>query len=339
LDDRRFFKIGVGIIVLFILGIVLKAARSVLYPFIVAVFASYVVEPVIVFLRKLKIPKSAVIVLVLLGALALLLSLGLIVYSSGKALAADLPQFEQRLTNLAGAIEKSSGGIPIKLRVAAWIEKVNLGDVASFVKAIVGPFVDLVSKLFLLFVFLAFILAGRGRGTTKLLMVLGPARSAEVLWAIGNINLEVRRYLVIKTLMSLVNGLIVWAVLEIFHVEFALLFGFLAFLLNFIPSVGSLAATVLRVGFALFQFGTIWVPLWILLITVGVDAVLANLIEPRVMGKGLGLSPLVILFSLLFWGWLWGIPGVIMAVPLIAVVKIVCQNVPALQPLALLMEP
>jgi AI-2 transport protein TqsA len=338
LADNRFYKIAVGVIVIFILGIVLKAARSVLYPFILAVFASYVVEPVIVFLRKFRIPHGAVIALILLGALALLLSIGLLVYTSGRTLAADLPRFESRLTDLAGMIEKSSGGIPLKERVAGILERVNLAGVATFVKGAAGSFVDLVNKLFLLFLFLVFILAGRGRGTAKLVKALGPARSAEVLWAIGNINLQVRKYLGIKTLMSLINGLTVWIVLEIFGVEFALLFGFLAFLLNFIPNVGSLVAAVLRVGFALFQFGTPWVALWVLIITVGLDTAMGYFVEPRLMGKGLGLSPLLVFFSLLFWGWLWGVPGVIMAVPLVAVVKIVCQNVSGLRPLALLME-
>ncbi len=338
MDDKRFLKIAVGVIVLFLVGIVLKAARSVLYPFILAIFISYVIEPAIGFLLKLKIPKSAVIALILLGALVLLLSIGVLIYSSGKTLAADLPRFEKRLTELAGMLEKSSGGIPLKLRVAALLEKVNLEGVASFVKAVVGPFVDLVTKLFLLFLFLAFILAGRGKGTAKLLAALGPARSAEVLWAIGNINLQVRRYLGIKTVMSLINGVTVWVVLEIFGVEFALLFGFLAFILNFIPNIGSLVAAVLRVGFAYFQFGSPWVPLWILVITVGLDTIMGSLVEPRIMGKGLGLSPLVVLFSLLFWGWLWGVPGIVMAIPLVAVVKIVCQNVPALRPIAVLME-
>ncbi len=338
MDDNRFYKIALFVAVLFVLGIVLKAARSVLYPFILAVFASYVVEPVIVFLRRLKIPHGAVIALILVGALAVLLSVGLLVYSSGRTLAADLPRFESRLADLAGMLEKGSGGIPLKQRVAALLEKVNLVGVASFVKAAAGSFVDLVNKLFLLFLFLVFILAGRGRGTAKLVKALGPARSAEVLWAIGNINLQVRRYLGIKTLMSLINGLTVWIVMALFGVEFALLFGFLAFLLNFIPNVGSLVAAVLRVAFALFQFGTPWVALWVLIITVGIDTAMGYFVEPRLLGRGLGLSPLLVFFSLLFWGWLWGIPGVIMAVPLVAVAKIVCENVPGLRPLAQLME-
>ena len=139
--------------------------------------------------------------------------------------------------------------------------------------------------------------------------------------------------------MSLANGLMVWIVLLFFGVDFAALFGLLAFLLNFIPNIGSFIASVLRVGFAFFQFGTFWTPFWVLVVSNGLDMVLGNILEPRIMGKGLGLSPLLVFFSLLFWGWLWGIPGMILSVPLTAVVKIVCQNVPALRPVAVLMGP
>jgi AI-2 transport protein TqsA len=85
---------------------------------------------------------------------------------------------------------------------------------------------------------------------------------------------------------------------------------------------------------AAFQFGSIFPALWILLILGGLDLVIANLLEPKLMGQGLGLSPLVVLFSLIFWGWLWGIPGLILAVPLMAVIKIICIHIPALDPVA-----
>jgi AI-2 transport protein TqsA len=166
---------------------------------------------------------------------------------------------------------------------------------------------------------------------------LGDGRAGRVRSMLEAINGQVRKYLVIKTAMSLVNGLMVWIVLALFGVDFAALFGLLAFLLNFIPSIGSLLATALRVGFAFFQFGTFWTPLWILVVTVSLDTVMGSFLEPKIMGKGLGLSPLLVFFSLLFWGWLWGIPGMILSVPLTAVVKIVCQNIPALRPVAVLM--
>lgn len=339
MDDQRFYRLAVGVVLLFISGIALKAARSVIFPFILAIFISYVLDPVVAFLLKIKVPKSAAIALILLGAFVFLYLVGAIVYSSGKTLAAELPRYEQRLTDLAGFLEKNVGGIPLKVRIAAALEKIDLQTVGSFVLASLGPFVGLVSKLFLLFLFLAFIVAGRGKATAKIRRALSPAQSGQVLEALENINSQVRRYLGVKTLLSLANGLTVWIVLEIFGVDFALVFGFLAFLLNYIPNIGSLIATLLRVGFAYFQFGTIWVPLWILVITVGLDMVMGNVIEPRVMGRELGLSPLVVLFSLVFWGWLWGIPGMIMAVPLAAVIKIVSQNIPALRRVALMIGP
>jgi AI-2 transport protein TqsA len=337
--DRRFFNWAVGLILVFVLGIVVKETRSVLFPFILAVFISYVIDPVVAFFLKVGIPKGAAIALILLGAFVVLYLLGALVYASGKTLAAELPRFEERLTNLAAWLEKEAAGLPLRLRLASYLEKVNLQSLASVVLGSLGPFIGLVSKLLVLFVFLAFIVAGRGRGTAKLVKALSPARSAQVLKVIENINGQVRRYLLIKALTSLLNGLEVWAVLAVFGVDFALLFGFLAFLLNFIPDIGSPIATVLRVGFALFQFGTIWVPLGVLLITVAMDIVIGNWVEPRVLGHRLGLSPLVVLFSLVFWGWLWGVPGMIMAVPLTAVIKIVCQNIEALRPAAVLMGP
>lgn len=336
MDDNKYFRFSVGLIVIFVLGIVLKEVREVIYPFILAIFISYVVDPIIAFLLRLKIPKAAAAAIILLGAFVVLSLIGIVVYSSGKTLAAELPRFEQRLTDLTGWLEKGVGGLPLKDQVASYVGKVNLQRAASYVLRALGPVLGLFGKLLILFLFLAVIVFGRGRVTAKVRKFLSPQRAAQVIGALDKINSQVRNYLVIKTVMSLINGLIVWIVLALFGVDFALLFGFLAFLLNYIPNIGSLVATVLRVGFALFQFGTIWTPLWILVITVGTDQVLGNLVEPRMMGKGLGLSPLVLIFSLVFWGWLWGIPGMIMAVPLVAVIKIVCRNVPSLRPVAVL---
>ncbi|HVP90215.1 MAG TPA: AI-2E family transporter [Terriglobales bacterium] len=339
MNDRRFFQAAAGLVILFALGIVVKEARSVLFPFILAVFISYVIDPVVAFLLKAGLPKAVALGLILVGAFVILYLFGAVIYSGGKTLAAELPRYEQRLTDLAGWLEKASGGVPLKLRLASALEKVNLQNLASLVLSSLGTFVGLVSKLFVLFIFLAFIVAGRGRFTAKLAKALGPERSEGILRISTRANAQVRKYLVIKTLTSLLNGLEVWLVMELFGVDFALLFGFLAFLLNYIPNIGSTVATILRVGFAYFQFGTPWVPLAVLVITVALDTVIGNLIEPKAMGKGLGLSPLVVLFSLVFWGWLWGIPGMIIAVPLTAVVKIVCQNIPALRPAAAFMGP
>jgi predicted PurR-regulated permease PerM len=120
-------------------------------------------------------------------------------------------------------------------------------------------------------------------------------------------------------------------------VDFAAAHGFLAFVLNFIPNFGSFIAAALRFLLTYVQFGTPWIALAVLVTTVGADTLLGSFIEPRLMGRELDLSPLVVFFALVFWGWLWGVPGMVLAVPITAVVKIVCDNIPSLRFLGVLM--
>ncbi|OGD19653.1 MAG: hypothetical protein A2Y70_02595 [Candidatus Aminicenantes bacterium RBG_13_64_14] len=335
MDEDRFFKAAIAIIVLFVIGVVLKLARPVLIPFVLAVFLSYIIDPVLTFLTRCRCPRRAAVLLVMALMFVLFYLLGALVYSSGKSLAAELPRYQERLSDLSVFLAKGVG--PFKVDLSAALGKLEIEKIGTFILSAIGPFFSVLGKLLLVFLFLIFIVSGRGRAAAKIQKALGDGRSGRMKAVIEAINAQTRKYILIKTVLSLANGLIVWVVLALFGVEFAPLFGLLAFLLNFIPDIGSLVATALRVGFAFFQFGTFWPPFWILVITVGLDSVLGYFLEPKIMGKGLGLSPLLVFFSLLFWGWLWGIPGMILAVPLTAVIKIVCQNVPALRPVAVLM--
>jgi AI-2 transport protein TqsA len=337
LDEDRFLKGAIAVILLFVVGVVLKLARPVLIPFILAVFLSYIIDPVLTVLTRCRCPRPEAVLLVLALMFVILFLAGALVYTTGKSLAAELPKYQQQIGDLTRLLENGVG--PFKLNLSSALEKLDIGKISAVILSAIGPFFDLLGKLLLIFLFLVFIVAGRGRAVTKVQKVLGDSRAGQVRTAFEAINGQVRKYLGIKTVMSLANGLEVWLVLTLLGVDFAAFFGFLAFVLNFIPSIGSLTAMALRVGFAFFQFGTFWTPFWVLVITAGLDGILGNFIEPRIMGKGLGLSPLLVFFSLLFWGWLWGIPGMILSVPLTAVIKIVCQNIRALRPVAVLMGP
>ncbi len=278
------------------------------------------------------------IILILIVSFVLIYLLGALLYASGKSFATSFPLYEQRIAEIIRSLEEFFGQLPLETRISSFLDSIDVGKAATFVVSAMGPFFRFAGRLVLVFLFLIFIFAGRGRLQEKIRAALDPERAARMTEALRSINSQIRRYLAIKTLMSLLNGLEVWLVLELFKVDFAVLFGFLAFLLNYVPNIGSFIATVLRVGFAYFQFGTIWVPLWIYVITNGLDMIIGNVLEPRIMGKGLGLSPLVVIFSLIFGGWLWGISGMILAIPVVAVIKIVCQNVSVLRPAAVMME-
>ncbi len=337
MDEDRYFKAALAVVLLFIAGFVLKLARPVLIPFILAVFLSYLVDPALTFLTRCRCPRPGAVVAVLAMMFVFLYLAGVLVYSSGKAFVAELPKYQERIGDLVRLIESGLG--PFRIDVPAALSGLDANRVGTAVVKAIGPFFELLGKLLLVFLFLVFIVAGRGRAERKFPRAVGDGKAGRVRGIVERINVQVRKYLIIKTGASLVNGLMVYAVLSLFGVDFALLFGLVAFLLNFIPSIGSLLAAILRVGFAFFQFGTFWTPFWILVITVGLDTIMGDFVEPRVMGKGLGLSPLLVFFSLLFWGWLWGIPGMILSVPLTAVIKIVCQNIPSLKPVAVLMGP
>jgi AI-2 transport protein TqsA len=336
-NDERYFKTALAVVLVFVAGIVLKLARPVLIPFILAVFLSYIVDPALTLLTKCRCPHPGAVAIVLLLMFVFLCLTGVLVYTSGKAFVTELPKYQDRLTDLTRILAKGVG--PFKIDVSAALGSLDIGKIGSLVLKAIGPLFDVLGKLLLVFLFLVFIVAGRGRAEAKIPKALGDGRAGRIHGIIERINVQIRKYLVIKTAMSLVNGLTVWIVLKAFGIDFAALFGLLAFLLNFVPTFGSLIAAALRVGFAFFQTGTFWPPFLILLITSGSDMIMGNLVEPRIMGKGLGLSPLLVFFSLLFWGWLWGIPGMILSVPLTAVIRIVCQNVPALRPVAVLMGP
>ncbi|OGD25881.1 MAG: hypothetical protein A2V57_06670 [Candidatus Aminicenantes bacterium RBG_19FT_COMBO_65_30] len=337
MDEDRFFNAAIAVVVLFVVGIVLKLARPVLIPFILAVFLSYIIDPALTFLTGCRCPRPGAILIVLALMFVLLYLLGVLFYSSGKAFVAELPKYQDRFGDLARLLEKGLG--PFKVDLSSALGKLDIEKIGTVILSWLGPFVSLLGELLLVFLFLVFIVAGRGRAGTKISKALGDGRADRVRGVLEAINGQVRKYLVIKTAISLGNGLMVWIVLTLFGVDFAALFGLLAFFLNFIPNVGSLIATALRVGFAFFQFGTFWTPFLVLIVTVGLDAILGDFLEPKIMGKGLGLSPLLVFFSLLFWGWLWGIPGMILSIPLTAMIKIVCQNIPALRPIAVLMGP
>lgn len=344
MSDSRFLRISLAAIAVILALLIIRTAKAVLFPFVLAVFLTYLLDPLLEFAARLRVPKGLAVagLLVLVFAFVYFLCVG--IYEGGRSLAEVLPKYGPRISELgariSGLVRSLRPAVPAAASAASPASAAgpDLGKIAGWVGQGLGSFFNLAAKLFILFLFTLVMVVGRGRGLAKLASALPPSTASGAVAAVRQINVQVRKYLVIKTLMGLINGLTVWLVCAAFKVDFALLFGILAFVLNYIPSVGSLVSAVIRVGFAYFQFGNFWVPLWILVITSGADTLMGNLVEPKIMGSGLGLSPLVIIFSLVFWGWMWGIAGMIIAVPVTAVLKIACNNIPALRPVAVLME-
>jgi predicted PurR-regulated permease PerM len=147
---------------------------------------------------------------------------------------------------------------------------------------------------------------------------------------------QVTRYLTAKFLISLATGIVFAIALRIVGLEFAVIWGVIQFFLNFIPTLGSVAAAIGISLFALIQFWPNPVPvILIIVILLLLNIILGNILDPKIIGEHVGISPLMILLSLLIWGWIWGFTGMVVAVPMMVIIKIVCENVPILEPVSI----
>ena len=338
MDNNRFLKVGIVVIVVFLAGVFLKLAKPVLVPFCLALFLSFALTPVLDFLVRKRVPKSVALVGLLILTVIVLFLIGVLFYSSGKSLASELPSYNEMMRSFLESVDHNLTNPRLKAEVVGWINGLNAEKVGGVILSALGPFVSFISELLLVFVFMIFILAGRGRMEKKIAQAFSEDQAKAMTHAVRRIDQQVQRYFAVHSLVCLVTGALATLILALFGLPFAVVFGVLTFLLNYIPTLGSIIATALPVLLAAFYFGTLGPAIGILVLLMTVNIVLGNVVEPRIMGKGLGLSPLLVLFSLFFGSWLWGIPGMILAVPILAVVKIVFANVPSLKALGMIMD-
>lgn len=336
--ESKITRISLIIIILFIVGIFLKLTKPILFPFLLALFISYAISPLLDWMIRLKFPKVLAIALILIFTFAILYLLGLLLYSSGKYFASELPNYSDKINSLLADLAGSVAHLPIKVDIPSIVSQLNLEKITNILLGTLGSFLSFLGNLLLIFVFVIFILAGKDKLPGKIAKAFAEEKAAQLTRVLESVNRQIQKYIAVKTFLSLLNGALVTLILVIFRVDFALLLGFVTFVLNFIPSFGSIIATIIPVIIAFFQFGNSLVPIWVLISIAITDAILGNFVDPKLMGQSLDLSPLLVIFSLLFWGWLWGIPGMVLAVPILAVMKIIFENIPSLKFLAVLMS-
>ena len=341
-DTAKFTLITQGIIALFIVGVILYQLQSVLLPFVIAVFLSYIFKPLVLFLERKKVPMVISLLLVLIAVAVLLAGVSLFMYSSIQSFITELPKYEARLTgivnNAVQFAEQQAREMDIDISSYAWTDLLQVSSITALVTAGLGSFIAYTSDFILIMLFMFFLLAGSGQLADKIKHSFSYENSSRIATIVENIDAQVRQYLFAKTLISLATGGVTSVILLIFGVDFPLLWGALTFLLNFIPNIGSAVATVFPFLLACLQFDSFTTPLLVLVLLIAAQNLIGNVLEPKLLAQSLNLSPVLVLVALLFWGWLWGVWGMILAVPITAMIKIVCENIDALRPLAALMS-
>ena len=331
-----------GVIVVFFIGVVLYELRVVLLPFMIALLLSIIFKPIVVFFKRKRFPLAVGLVVVLIAFAAFTFLLGLALYSSFGPFLEALPRYQVRFEHLFSGLDRTIEAVLLRLNVPResfnWQSIIDLSSVSSAMTAGLGTFISFVSNTVLVLLFMLFILADTGGLSTKVKRAFPERYAHRIADVIENIDLQVRQYLITKTAISLATGTLTWFILFLLGVDFALIWGFIAFLLNFIPNIGSIIAVFFPFILSLLQFDDATHPALVLTLLGAVQVTMGNMIEPRIMAFRLNLSPLLVLVSLIFWGWLWGIWGMILAVPLTATIKIFFENIEPLSPLAVLMS-
>ena len=339
MDKNRWLKIGIGIIVLFLLGVFLRLARPILIPLALALLFAFAVSPVLDVLVRRKVPKTLALVLVLFLSFLVLYLIGTVFYSGGKSLASELPSYTEMVRSFLERIDALVPDPRLKLGLTEWIQNLNIGRLGAFLVSALGPFLAFMSDLLLVFIFMIFILAGRGRLIRKIDEAFPPGQASALTKTACGIDREIQKYLAVKTLTNVLLGVLTASILAVFGVRFAAVFGVLAFLFNYVPTLGPIVSVALPALLTLFMEGGFTWKFWVVLVLLAaIHYVLDRFFERRLMAKEINLSPLLVLFSLFFGAWLWGIPGLVLAVPILTALRIVFENVPSLRFLGAMMD-
>ena len=326
-------SLSLGILALIAVGAVLKAAQGVVIPLLIAWLLSYLLAPAVTFLvRRLRFPAPLAVAGVVLLLLLASWGAGLVIHQRLLAFAKAFPAYQDKITALY-AHYGSELNVPTPV-----LKDLDLtAQIGPLVLRTSRFFIAFITNAILVMIFLVFMLLAKPFANDKLRAAL-PDRADTLIAITNTISRQIGAYLGALFVISLVTGLVVWGVLAWIGVEFAFTWGLLAFVLNFVPTLGSIVASIPPVLMALAQFApSFWPAVGVAAVLFVIQQTLGNFIAPKVYGDRLNLSPVVILLFLVFWGWLWGITGALLAVPLAAAIQIALAHIPALAPLAVLM--
>ncbi len=300
-------------------GVALVYTRALTMPFVLAIFISYLVAPLLdVLEQRLRFPRWLAVAVGFLAVVALTSAIGWLIAGAVSQILDAADQYRESLRELARDVY---GFLGFEAGRAPMLEAIRRLPVMEIAGVAAGAALGLSSTLVLVVIFVLFLLAGRN-----------PERARRGIF--GEIDHAVRRYVVTKFLVSAVAGIVVGLILAALGLELAVVFGVLTFLLNFIPNIGAVVATLLPVPLAVAQFDSLWKIVAVVVLPGLVHLVVGNVIEPVFMGEGLDLHPVTILLALGVWGILWGVPGMFLAAPITAVLRIVLARFDITRPAA-----
>jgi predicted PurR-regulated permease PerM len=319
---------------------VLVAGRDMLIPFAIAIMFWYLLNALtrsyqLIPLGKRRLPRKLALALAVLSfglVLALLLKL---VSSNMADVALTAPTYQAHLQTIIENIARFVG-LPHAPDFAQIERQI---DVGAFLTSLAGALAKVASNTGIILIYVAFLFVEQMSFDLKLSALFkDPHKEETMRGMLRRMAQEIETYVLIKTFLSTVVGLASYAILALAGVDYAAFWGFLVFLVNYIPTVGPILAVIFPSLLTLVQFETVYVFLGVISSLGILQFLVANILEPKIMGKSLNLSPLVIILALVLWGNIWGVAGMFLSVPITVIIAIICSYIPQARPIAILLS-
>ena len=339
MDVQKVTAFLVGIIVVFAIGLVLDVAQPVILPLVIALLLSFLLTPAMNHLMKRwRFPRGLAILLIIILIFGIIFLLGWFVFSSVQSFVKQYGKYEARFEEIFTDIMSSRYLARLDISENLFSGFNWERTVREYLFSVSGSFMEFVGVTVIITIVLIFLFLETPHFKVKLSQAFPPHTSKRIGIMLEHITRQVSRYLGVKMFISFMTGLTVSVTLAIIGMDFPIIWGALAFLLNFIPQVGSIIFVVISILLSIVQFyPAIGDPITVAITMTGVQLLFGQFLDPLMSGERLNLSPVIILASLVFWAWLWGVIGAFIAVPIAATIKIICANIPFLKPVSVLM--
>lgn len=320
-NTSKQFLLNIAALIIIIAGI--KIASALLIPFLLAIFITIICAPIMLWLQQFKVPQGLAVLIVFALFILIGMTFGSVISQSITEFYENLPEYNEKLQSLQAGLLNQLTSFGIPLDVQALKTHLNPAKAMGMVSSLFTSLGSMLTNTFLILFFVLFILMEVAGLPNKLINAFG--ENTKSITKFQQFSHSVKKYLVIKTLVSIGTGITVYISLIIIGVDYPVLWALMAFLLNFIPNIGSIIAAIPPLLLALVQFGPAEA-LAVALIFVAINTIFGNIVEPKVMGKTLGLSSFIVFTSLVFWGWVLGPVGMLLSIPLTMVFKIALEN-------------
>ena len=297
----------------------LKVADKIIIPFFLSMFISLISFPLLTFFKSKNINNPASVTLVLITIMTVSLSIAALIGTSLNSFRKSLPDYKEKIYGEIDKVLILAEKYDINISSEILYDYVDPTFIMQSVANTISAFGNVLTNYFLILFIVMFTLLEAAGFSNKLKMAFN--NTDQSIATFHRFSENMNKYLTIKTFISMITGLLVYTSLSLINLDHAIMWGLIAFFLNYIPNIGSIIASIPAIIIALIQLN-FYYALLVALIYLVINVVMGSIIEPRYLGKELGLSTLIIFLSLVFWGWLLGPVGMLLSVPLTMVVKI-----------------